>query len=72
MRMSALAIIALAAGPASRANVDAVQRSAPQTAPAQSAYAAIGEIVRILKADSTTDWSKVDLEAVTTAYDRHG
>jgi hypothetical protein len=32
--------------------------------PAQSAYAAIGEIVRILKADSTTDWFKVNLEAV--------
>jgi hypothetical protein len=30
--------------------------------PGQAAYGAIGEIVRILEADSTTDWSKVDLE----------
>lgn len=30
----------------------------------QSAYAAIAEIVRLLDADSTTDWSKVDIEAL--------
>ncbi len=30
----------------------------------QDAYAAIAEVVRILKADSTTDWSRVDLEAL--------
>jgi hypothetical protein len=28
----------------------------------QAAFAAIGEIVRLLEADSTTDWRKVDLE----------
>ena len=30
----------------------------------QSAFAAISEIVRLLEADSTTDWSKVNLEAL--------
>ena len=30
----------------------------------QSAFAAIAEIVQLLEADSTTDWSKVDLEAL--------
>jgi hypothetical protein len=30
----------------------------------QAAFATIGEIVRILEADSTTDWAKVDLEAL--------
>ena len=30
----------------------------------QDAYAAISEVVRILEADATTDWSKVDLEAL--------
>ena len=37
------------------------QPAAP-TLPGQDAYGAIAEIVRILEADSTTDWSKVDLE----------
>jgi hypothetical protein len=32
------------------------------TMPGQDAFAAIGEIVRILEADPATDWSKVDLE----------
>jgi hypothetical protein len=30
--------------------------------PGQDAFAAIGEIVRILEADPATDWSRVDLE----------
>jgi len=30
----------------------------------QAAFAAIAEIVRILEADTTTDWSQVDLEAL--------
>ena len=34
------------------------------TQPGQDAYAAIAEIVRILDADSATDWSKVNLEAL--------
>ena len=34
------------------------------TLPGQDAYGAIGEIVRLLRADPSTDWSKVDLEAL--------
>jgi hypothetical protein len=34
------------------------------TMPGQDAFGAIQEIVRILEADSTTDWSKVNLEAL--------
>ncbi len=41
----------------------AAQPSRPTEA-GQGAFAAIQEIVRILKADSTTDWSKVNLEAL--------
>ena len=36
--------------------------AAPQSG--QAAFAAIAEIVRKLKADPTTDWSKVNIEAV--------
>jgi hypothetical protein len=62
--MSALALIALAAAPL-HAQMNMTEHDGPlPKQPAQSAYAAISEIVRILKADSTTDWSKVDLEAV--------
>ena len=32
--------------------------------PGQAAYGALGELVRILKADPATDWSKVNLEGV--------
>ena len=39
--------------------------AAPQpTQGGQSAFAAIAEVVALLEADSTTDWSKVDLEAL--------
>lgn len=34
------------------------------TMPAQAAFGAIGEIVRLLEADPATDWSKVNLEAL--------
>lgn len=34
------------------------------TQPGQSAFAAIQEIVEILRADPDTDWSKVDIEAL--------
>ncbi|MEO6877557.1 MAG: hypothetical protein ABI205_03685, partial [Gemmatimonadaceae bacterium] len=30
----------------------------------QAAFAAIGDVVRALEADSTTDWTKVDIEAL--------
>lgn len=34
------------------------------TMPGQAAYAAIGEVVRLLKTDPTTDWSRVNIEAL--------
>jgi hypothetical protein len=34
------------------------------TRPGQAAFAAIAEIVAILRADSATDWTKVDIEAL--------
>ena len=34
------------------------------TFPGQAAYGAISEVVRILKADPNTDWSKVNVEAL--------
>ncbi len=34
------------------------------TAPGQSAFGAIQEVVRILEADPTTDWTKVDIAAL--------
>ena len=65
MRMSALALIAFAAAPLHAQMTMAMDHDGPlPKQPAQAAYAAIGEIVRILKADSTTDWSKVNLEAL--------
>src|ERR1035437_7494001 len=65
MRMSALALIAFAAAPLHAQMTMAMDHYGPlPKQPAQSAYAAIAEIVRILKADSTTDWSKVNLEAL--------
>lgn len=43
----------------------AMQHEAPKaTEPGQAAFAAITEIVKILEADPTTDWAKVDLEAL--------
>ena len=41
--------------------------SAQQTTPTssgQAAFGAIAEVVRLLKADQTTDWSRVDIEAL--------
>lgn len=39
-------------------------RAALPTEPGQSAFAAIQEIVEILEADPSTDWTKVDIEAL--------
>jgi hypothetical protein len=65
MRLSALAVVAFAAFPLHAQMTMAMDHDGPlPKQPAQSAYAAIGEIVRILKADSTTDWSKVNIEAL--------
>lgn len=38
--------------------------SAAPTEPGQSAFAAIGEIVSLLEADTATNWSKVDIDAL--------
>lgn len=40
----------------------AMSATALPTLPGQAAFGAIGEIVRLLEADSTTDWAKVDIE----------
>ncbi|MDQ6888276.1 MAG: hypothetical protein M3068_13455 [Gemmatimonadota bacterium] len=53
--MAAIIAIALAGDPA---NCVAQQSSG------QAAYGAIGEIVRMLKADPSTDWSNVNVEAL--------
>ena len=42
----------------------AAQATTRPTRAGQEAFATIAEIVRLLDADSTTDWSKVDLEAL--------
>jgi len=57
---------ARAAAQHDHAAMDAGRAAAPRmpTQAGQGAFAAIQEIVRILKADSTTDWSKVNLEAL--------
>lgn len=38
--------------------------SAAGSMPGQAAFGAIAEVVRILEADSTTDWSRVNIEAL--------
>lgn len=42
----------------------AAPATAQATVPSQAAFATIQEIVKRLKADATTDWSKVNLEAL--------
>jgi hypothetical protein len=39
-------------------------RAGAPTLPGQDAFGAIGEAVALLEADPTTDWSKIDLEAL--------
>ena len=43
---------------------DATSTAPRPTASGQAAFAAIGEVVRLLEADSTTDWRRVNLEAL--------
>ena len=43
---------------------DALPTVALPTLPGQDAYGAIAEVVRLLEADSTTDWRRVNLEAL--------
>lgn len=42
----------------------AAQAPSLPKAPGQAAYGALSEVVRLLEADSTTDWSKVNFEAL--------
>jgi hypothetical protein len=41
-----------------------VARTQTPTQPGQAAYGAIAEVVRLLEADPTTDWKKVNIEAL--------
>jgi hypothetical protein len=65
----ALSILLLPAGLAAQEHVhtpgmthEASNEGAVPTAAGQDAFAAIAEVVRILEADSTTNWRTVDLE----------
>jgi hypothetical protein len=64
----AIAIIGITCAP--RLSVAQHQHAAATSAPGvptsagQAAYGAISEIVTMLKADSTTDWTKVNIEAL--------
>jgi hypothetical protein len=42
----------------------AQERSQTPTSPGQDAFGAISEVVKILEADPSTDWSKVNIEAL--------
>jgi hypothetical protein len=44
-------------------SIHTMPRAVP-TSSGQAAFATISEVVRTLEADSTTDWSKVDIEAL--------
>jgi hypothetical protein len=46
------------------AALKACEASSLPTLPGQAAFGAIAEVVRLLEADSTTDWSKVNIEAL--------
>jgi hypothetical protein len=58
--MAAVAAITLACAP----EICLAQQKPAASTSGQAAYAAIGEIVGLLEADSTTDWSKVNIEAL--------
>ncbi len=63
----ALRVGAQATPPAGMQHMAGMQHEAPGARPTQggqAAFAAIGEIVKLLDADTTTDWSKVNLEAL--------
>ncbi len=66
----AVGVLCVAAAPLraqQHVHTEGMTHGAPAAVPAQSgqaAFAAIAEIVRLLQADSATDWSKVNLEAL--------
>ena len=49
---------------AHRASIERCAAGVTATMPGQAAFGAIGEIVGILKADSNTEWGKVNIEAL--------
>lgn len=49
---------------AAAARPDSVPRARVATLPGQDAFGAIAEVVKILKGDPATEWSKVNLEAL--------
>jgi len=64
--LSVAACVALVAAPRVFAQHDmSMHGTGPLPAfPGQAAFTTLGEVVAILKADSTTDWSKVNLDAL--------
>ncbi len=48
--------------PMSHGAMHAMQPGAAPTMPGQDAFGAVAEVVRMLDADPSTDWSKIDLE----------
>jgi hypothetical protein len=69
---SAVVALALTVAATSRLSAQAHEHTPGMTHPAgarptevgQAAFAALGEVVRLLEADPATDWSKVNLEAL--------
>jgi hypothetical protein len=73
LRVCYLTVAMLAIAPPVRAQDHAVMDHSKMTSagdtvvptlPGQDAYGAISEVVRLLQSDPTTDWSKVDIEAL--------
>ncbi|MEO7458264.1 MAG: hypothetical protein ABIY52_18540 [Gemmatimonadaceae bacterium] len=68
LALGALAVLAPVSIHAQAMDHAAMHKMEPQhtmsAAPAQAAFATIADVVRQLKADSTTDWSKVNIEAL--------
>lgn len=65
IRPLAVLLLCLAAPPAlAQAHTHKAPTVAEATQPGQSAFAAIAEIVALLRADPNTDWSRVDIPAL--------
>lgn len=63
--LAALWLILAATPAAAQHDMSAHHASGPlPTFPGQAAFTTLGEVVAILKADSTTDWSRVNLDAL--------
>jgi hypothetical protein len=62
---SACLLVGMGARVRAQHDMSAHHASGPLPAfPGQAAFTTLGEVVAILKADSTTDWSKVNLDAL--------